>query len=151
MSEKIGWEQKLANRNYSFETKIDKFIANTENKIMAVLKDAINEVVEEAQIPYDKDKGGGGKMHVDTGFLRFSGVSALNKIPSGPSKRDPKKRYIWESDVPLTLSKMTKDDTFYFGWTANYAKYREAYDGFLESAVQNWQKHINNAVRKLKK
>lgn len=50
-----------------------------------------------------------------------------------------------------TLIKMKIGDTFFFGWTAIYAKRQEVYNGFMESAIMNWQNIVNNQVRRLHK
>lgn len=142
-----------------FETQIDKFVVDTQEKMLAVMRTSIDAVVKETQLPRKQ----GGRMRVDTGFLRWSGVSALNQIPRGPirgrkrGKLDPKEGMLAEyagdggKAVVTNLSRMKIGDVFYFGWTAHYARYREAYDGFLAAALQNWQTHVNNAVKRLKK
>lgn len=140
------YQFELAKRNKNFETQIDQIIVNTEAKLLAVVKTAIQDTVEEAQVPVAK----GGKMRVKTGFLRSSGVAALNQLPSGPGRGDPNGTYRWNGDaIGVVLAKLKIGDTFNFGWTANYAKYREAYDGFLESAMMNWQRNVDRAIRKL--
>jgi len=35
--------------------------------------------------------------------------------------------------------------------TAHYAKYREKYDGFLESALQNWSQIVAKNAEEIKK
>lgn len=137
--------------NDDFETVIDKLIIDTEAKLLAVIRTAISDTVEEIQTPVAK----GGKMRVDTGFLRSSGVSKLGQLPEGPGRGEPhaaKGSYSWTGDaLGVTLAKMVIGDTFYFGWTAKYAKYREAYDGFMESGLMNWQTHVDNAVARFRK
>lgn len=144
----IPYEERLARRNYSFQTAVDNFIIDSEKKMLAVVRSAISDTVDEMQTPTAK----GGKMRVDTGFLRSSGLGSLAGMPSGPGRGEKAQKYQWESGAlaPL-LAKMKIGDSFYWGWTANYAKYREAYDGFLESALMNWQKRVNAAVAKVKK
>ena len=97
-------------------------------------------------------------MRVDTGFLRASGQASLNGAPTGPgrpskgatagqfgdgSKNDPQ--------IEATIGKLKFGATLYFGWTANYARYREAYDGFLISALQNWQQTVNGVIAEAKR
>ena len=131
-----------------FETQIDKFIINTEEKMLVVVREAIDAVIEEAQTPKDE----GGKMRVDTGFLRASGVAQIGKMPSGPSVGDKKQTYEWATDqLGPILASFKIGDVFYFGWTAKYARVRETYDGFLDAAAQNWQSHINDAIKRFKK
>ena len=122
---------------------IDKFIINTEDRMLAVVRQSISAVVKDAQIPIAK----GGRMHVKTGFLRSSGIAELNAPPVGPTRGDPDGRYNWTADkLNAVLARMKLGDVFYFGWTAHYAQTREVFDAFLETAIQKWQTHVNNAV-----
>ena len=131
----------------SFSTQVDKFVVDSEAKLLAVTQTAIESMIEESQTPV----GQGGRMRVDTGFLRSSGLASLEHIPSGPGKGEKSGFYSWTgSPLAVVLAKMKIGDTFYWGWTANYAKYREAYDGFMEAALMNWQRHVDAAVAKLK-
>jgi hypothetical protein len=130
-----------------FETQIDTFVINTKERMLGVVRQSISNVVEETQTPTAK----GGRMRVKTGFLRTSGGASLNAPPTGPTRGDKHKVYTWDADsVNVVLAKMKLGDAFYFGWTAHYAKYREIYDGFLEAASQNWQKHVDRAVARFK-
>ncbi|RUW55657.1 hypothetical protein EOA32_00925 [Mesorhizobium sp. M1A.F.Ca.ET.072.01.1.1] len=100
-----------------------------------------------AQTPVAK----GGRMRVDTGFLRASGQASLNGVPTGPVRPEAGKTYSYnENSVIAALSKLRFGANFFFGWTANYAKYREAYDGFLEGALQRWQQTVNEVVAEIK-
>lgn len=160
-SKKFGpynYEYKLGRRNYDITSDIDRIVADTENRMILVLRDAVSNIIDDAQKPVAK----GGKMRVDTGFLRSSGVAELNKIPSGLGRGRARKpgeigvlpEYTYDESkgpVNVVLARLKVGDTFFFGWTANYAKYREAYDGFLETALQNWQSHVDKAVEKLRK
>lgn len=143
-----------------FTAQIDKIVENTKEKMLNVVKDSIQEVIFDAQ----KHVNDGGKMRVDTGFLRSSGVASLNSIPSGESKGRKRRKneegvlpeYMTDKKglkgvtVEDALIKMKIGDTFYFGWTAKYAKYRETYDGFLDSALQKWKETVDHFVRKVK-
>ena len=53
--------------------------------------------------------------------------------------------------LDVVLQKMKIGDTFFWGWTAKYARIQEARCGFLASAIQNFSVHIANAVKELKK
>lgn len=148
------WQGQLAARNYDFKTQIDKIVVRTEQRLLNVVAVSIMELVNEAQTPTVQ----GGKMRVDTGFLRSSGISSLNTPPVGASvgrKRNKGETgflYQWDGEaIGVTLAKMKIGDTFYFGWTAKYAKYREAFDGFLESAVQKWQNIVDQKVATYRK
>lgn len=152
----------MVNRNYNFEVKIDTFVANTKEKMLTVYKNSLQDIIEDAQTPVAK----GGKMKVDTGFLRASGVASLNSLPVGDNigrkrgegeigvlseYRIDEKNSVKGTSVITALANMKIGDVFYFGWTAKYAIYREAYDGFLESAVQKWQTIVDKNVKRLRK
>lgn len=135
----------------SFEEQINQFVDKTQQKLLNVARQAISDVIEESQTPVAK----GGRMRVDTGFLRSSGVAALEEIPSGPTEgRKRAKDEIGElykidgTSVNIALAKMKIGQTFFFGWTAKYAKVRETYDGFLEAALQKWQNTVDIAIKK---
>lgn len=139
-----------------FELQIDRFVLNTEEKLLAVTRESIEAVVEDAQLPGPSKNdpvGQGGKMRVDTGFLRATGLAQIGSMPFGPSnERDAKSRYVWaKNQLEIVLASMKIGDTLYFGWTADYARIREMYDGFLEGAVQKWQTHVDESVKRFKK
>lgn len=125
-------------------TEIDRIVINSNARLLAVVRKSISDVIEDAQTPVAK----GGKMRVDTGFLRSSGLASLNAPPRGLGRGDRKGTYTWNGEaINSVLARIKIGDVVYFGWTANYAKYREVFDGFLESAVQKWQNHVNSAVQ----
>lgn len=84
-------------------------------------------------------------MRVDTGFLRASGQASLNGMPSGPSRgerKEPNSYPYNENNVEVRLGELKLGAVFYFGWTANYARYRELFDGFLEGALMHWARIV---------
>jgi hypothetical protein len=126
-------------RSYgSLKADIEDFVKESDARLLAVTRASIQDVVLNMQEPVAK----GGRMRVDTGFLRNSGSAAIGAMPSGESERPSdavKGQYNWSEDrLPIVLSKLEIGDTFYWGWTANYARYRELYDGFMEAALQQW-------------
>lgn len=127
---------------------IEKLIDKTERKLTALVRQSVAELIDEAQTPAAK----GGKMRVDTGFLRASGQMSLTGMPSGLTM--PPKDAVSFGYSPATVLQSGQwklGTTIYFGWTANYAIYREAYDGFLSSAVQNFQSIVDRNVERLNK
>lgn len=127
-----------------FSATVDAWVHETEQRLDAVCRMSVQDVINEAQTPTAK----GGKIRVKTGFLRLSGTQSMSGMPSGPTRGEPKKEY---PAVQVTVTKTFKvGSTLHFGWTANYAKYREAYDGFLESAVQKWPQIVADNCAKLK-
>ena len=137
-----------------FEALVDKWVADTEKNIMAVIKNSIEDLVDEASVPVKS----GGKMPVDTGFLRLSGTGAVNQMPEGEGRGRNRNLgeigVIYQSNptgaIKPMLIKFEMGDTFYFGWTAIYAPLMNIKYGFLDSAVQNWSDIVANNVRKLK-
>lgn len=116
-------------------------IEKTIRKGRNVLRTAAQKVAEDAQRPRDK-KGGGGRMRVDTGFLRNSFQSSLNGSTSltGPES------YTLVHGAQL-------GDTITMGWTASYAAAREfgargqAPDFFMRGALQKWPQFVKEAER----
>ena len=139
-------------RSYSsVESDIRDFVGRTEEKMLGVLRGALLDVTNDAQ----REITDGGRMPVITGFLRASGRANLNGWPIGPTDK-PKdtapNSYTWDGEaVATTLFAMEMGDTFHFGWTAVYAGTQEYNKGFLEAAMQNWQQHVNNNIRKAEK
>jgi hypothetical protein len=126
----------------SLTADVEDWVKETNQRIEAVMRASLNDVVENAQTPV----GRGGRMRVDTGFLRASGRASIDGWPSGPDVRPSDalpNSYSYDGDaVVAVLAKLMVGDTFFFGWTANYAQYRELYDGFLEGALQNWARIV---------
>ena len=126
----------------TFSAQVDDWIAKSERLSMAVLQQATQAVINEANTPVAK----GGRMRVDTGFLRNSLKANIGSMPSGASSPGN-----WDdSEVVLTLIRMQPGQVFYAGWTANYARPREHYDGFLRMATQKWQDQVDAAARQLR-
>ena len=137
----------------SFAKQIQAMVDDVGSAMIGVVRQSIQDVINEAQLvgPSKANPAGGkgGRMPVDTGFLRASGRSSLTGMPSGPTiGRDRKPGetgviYPSEDDyntsgfVRTTLAKMGIGDTFYFGWSADYANKMETYYGFLGGTVQN--------------
>ncbi|MCY0150885.1 HK97 gp10 family phage protein [Hoeflea sp. G2-23] len=125
-----------------FSAQVDAFVSQTEQRTTAVFKQSAQDVLADAQTPTAK----GGRMRVDTGFLRNSHVSGLNGSTSlsGP-----------ESYV-LTIAQAKLGDAITGGWTANYAVHREfgargqAPDFFLRGAAQKWPAFVRTNAAKLK-
>lgn len=132
----------------SFSADIEQFVLKSEKRLEAVVKNSIQDVTEMAQTPVAK----GGRMRVKTGFLRASGRASTEGFPSGPSVKPADaldNSYDFDGEaVNAVLIKMNLGDTFYFGWSANYAAARELHDGFLETATQNWQQFVNTNSEK---
>lgn len=142
------YQYELGKRNYNLSAVIPKWVKKNQELLDVIVKSSVQDLIDEAQLSDDK----GGKMRVDTGFLRASGKLSFTGLPTGPVRGDDDKKYEYDPNVVLTvLNEYKSGQTIFFGWTANYAKFREAYDGFLYSAVQNWQAIVKKNVAKLRK
>ena len=126
------------------------FVTVSEQRMLAVTRQSLQDVINDAQTPVAK----GGRMRVDTGFLRASGQASIGTMPSGPVRPDPGAKpgqYITdENAVVLQLGSLQLGQTFFFGWSANYAKYRELYDGFLDAALQRWESIVAKNTEQLR-
>lgn len=127
---------------------IEEFVRQSEDRMLAVVRGSLRDMVEDMQTPTAK----GGRMRVDTGFLRASGRASLEGFPSGPNQKPPGAptgQYTGALDtydgtaLNAVLLSLKLDDTFYWGWVAAYAPVRELYDGFMDTALQNWQGYVN--------
>lgn len=126
----------------TFSAQVDDWIAKSERLSMAALQQATQAVINEANTPVAK----GGRMRVDTGFLRNSLKANIGSMPSGASSAGN-----WDdAEVVLTLTRLQPGQVFYAGWTANYARPREHHDGFLRMATQKWQEQVDAAARQLR-
>lgn len=133
-----------------FSQSVEEWVEKAEGRIEAVAREAAQNVAESANLETNK----GGKMRVDTGFLRASMTGAVGRMPSGPSVRpdnaQPRSFKYDASAIELVINGWgVKNAALYIGWTANYAIHREAKDGFLEAAAQRWPYFVEQAVREL--
>lgn len=129
-----------------FSAVVDEWVLKSERRMDAIMKQSAQEVINEAQTPVAK----GGHMRVDTGFLRASGSVSLNGLPSGPSRPAAPGGTYEPADISLEIAKAKLGDTIFFGWVANYARAREAKDGFARLAAQNWSKIVARVTAQAK-
>lgn len=134
-----------------FTASVADWVNRSEKGLLAVRNESVKRVIQDAQLSDDK----GGRMRVDTGFLRSSGQLSLSGFPSGPVRGDtdaaPNQYDFNVSPVVLILAGASLDNTLYFGWTAEYAAYREFHDGFLRLAVQKWPNIVDGVVAEVKR
>lgn len=125
-----------------FDAQVDDFIKRSTLFHTAVLKQSAQDFGDDAQRPVAK----GGRMRVDTGFLRNSHVSGLN----GSTSMSGPESYV------MTIAQMKLGDILSGGWTADYAVPREfgargqAPDFFARGAAQKWQSFVKANAAKLK-
>lgn len=129
-----------------FATQIDRFVVDTERKLLSVMQIALTDLTNTAN-----NAKPDGRLPKKTGFLQHSAAAAVNARPIGPTKGDKKLTYTFDvNQVLQVIDKIKIGDTFYFGWTAEYARVQEARNGFLEGAVMKWQSFVNAAVSRLR-
>lgn len=128
--------------NQTLVADIESFITKSEDRLLAVMKGSLRDMIEDMQTPTAK----GGRMRVKTGFLRTSGRASLEGWPSGNGVRPAGAtdgQFEWDGTaLNAVLLNMKLGDTFRWGWVANYASVRELYDGFMDIPIQNWQSYV---------
>ena len=127
----------------SFSAQVDKWTRKTADRMERVFKESAQRTFEIAQVPTGK----GGRMRIDTGFLRATGQASLSGAPIGPSD---KSEGIPQNNTALVIASARIGDTITYGWTANYAEFRNFKDGFMTDAIQKWQQTVDEVVRDAK-
>ncbi len=137
-----------------FANQIDRFARKYERRYRAIARTSVQDTIAMAQ----RTRGEGGRMRVDTGFLRASIQAGLYNLPQGPAqprKGAVKGEYIGQQvagePVAVTLLKWDPniEVPLFVGWTANYARHREAKDGFLRGSVELWDQTVRKAAKKV--
>ena len=127
----------------SFGAEVTALSERYQRRMRALARTAAQETVSIAQRIEDE----GGRMRVKTGFLRASIAASTGSMPSGVSVNpDPNAEseiFQYEgTTISAALLKWQPWDTLYVGWVANYARPREARDGFLRGAVEQWDQTV---------
>lgn len=124
----------------SFSAAVAQWADKVEGAVEAVFKEATQEVVEEMQKPV----GQGGRMRVDTGFLRASLLAFSASMPAINASAKPiDGRTYTPGQVEAVIAGADIGDTLYFGYTAAYAVHREygsngqPADGIVRLSAQN--------------
>lgn len=118
----------------NFTILVEKFTGQTKQRMQNVLRNSLQDVLETAQLP----KAQGGRMPVDTGFLRNSLASGLNGAFGPPDA----------NSYTLTVAGMALGDIARFAWTADYALHQELgtskFPGnhFVGAAAAQWEKFV---------
>ena len=126
----------------SFTADLRSFSEKAQRRARDVARQSIQDVIEDAQTP----KAKGGRMPVDTGFLRNSLVSGIDRNYGAPSP---------ESYV-LTIAGLEIGDTAHFAWTAEYAMAQElgtskmAGNHFAGVAAAKWPQIVKANAERVK-
>ena len=126
-----------------FAAQVARFVTRSKRTATAVFRESTERLIDQAQTPV----GAGGRMRVDTGFLRASGQASLSGLPTGPSRREEGNG---DFNYSMVIAGAELGGTIWFGWTAEYARIREYHDGFMRGAAQNWQAIVTQVAREAK-
>lgn len=132
----------------SFQDQIDDWILRSTELTEAVLQDAAQEMAIEANTPVSQ----GGRMRVDTGFLRNSIAAQVGSLPSGPNiQPEGFNNQDWNPEaIAIAINNWRLGQTLFIGWTANYAQARENRDFFARTVQQRWPEFVSQSVQKLR-
>ena len=126
----------------SFAAQVEAMARKYQMQLRATAKGSVQHTVKLAQA-VEKE---GGRMRVDTGFLRASIAGAYDVMPHGVAVNpDPKVKVKYDGKPIAAAIVRWKPETqvLYIGWVANYARPREARDGFLKGATEQWDQTVN--------
>lgn len=144
-----------------FGKQVAGYVETYKKRLRATAREATQETVAIATKPRAK----GGRMRVDTGFLRASGVAAVGQMPSGPTTNEGNTDYgdgereglpdKQVSGEPIAVTLLRWDPNtgkpLFYGFTANYARPREYKDGFLRGATELWPDTVDKAAREARR
>lgn len=143
----------------SFAATVDAWTRKSDRRMSAVFKEGAQRVIAEAQ----RSVGEGGRMRVDTGFLRASGQVSLDGMPQirgdarPASDAAPGSYGDGSSEIALSIAGASIGDTIYFGYTASYAAAREygargqPPDAFVRTAASKWQGIVRDVIQEAKR
>lgn len=140
--------------NLSFSTAVAEWTRKVEGAAEAVFKQSAQEVVAEMQ----KTRAEGGRMRVDTGFLRASLMASTSAMPAinAAAQPQPGAAYSPDGQIEAVIAGADIGQTLYFGYTAAYAAAREygargqAPDAFVRTAAQRWPEVVDRNAKELK-
>lgn len=135
-----------------FQDQTRRATARMDKRMKAAAQLSVQRVVERAERVEGEQ---GGRMRIDTGFLRASGGAALGTMPRGPARNPGRKKYplgttLTGMPLPVALAQWDFTKPLNYGWTANYALAREAKDKFVVGAAQLWPRIVKQAISEVK-
>lgn len=141
--------------NLSFSAAVADWVHKVEGAAEAVFKESVQEVVSEMQTP----RAMGGRMRVDTGFLRASLMGSTSMMPPINPSAKPVEGQAYGYDagsIEAVIAGADLGQTLFFGYTAAYAGHREygargqAPDAFVRTAAQKWPQIVDAKAAELK-
>jgi len=132
-----------------FSKQVADFAEKYKKRLRATARESVQRTVAIAQ----QTRGEGGRMRVDTGFLRASIGAAIGQMPSGDSEGDGGLYAYTGTAISADLLHWRPDQnqTLYVGWTANYARPREYQDGFMRGATELWSTTVEEVAAEVRR
>lgn len=134
----------------TFGAQVHQIIRRNSALMTMVAQESTQRLIHIVQTP----KGKGGKLPLDTGFLRASGRTSYTGMPTGPvrgrDREEGEAGEIYSAPAAVTLAGFKLGTAVFFGWTAIYARRQNLYSGFLDSGIRQWQKIVDGVVRDLR-
>lgn len=136
-----------------FAADVDDWARKVESRLVAVFRASVSDVISDMQTPV----GAGGRLPVDTGFLRSSLQVGINTPPLPAIEKNPGKASAYSpSTIEAVIAGAGIGDTIRASYTAEYALAIEYGSGnrqprrFVGLAVARWQEIVKANVQKLK-
>lgn len=135
--------------NLDFGNKLDDWVKQTQERMMAVAKGSTQEFVSRAQ----------SRIPVDTGYARASIRGSLESMPriNPASSGVEGQTYTPDlSQIVLLINSAKPGQTIYIGWTANYVQFLEwghsnqAPNGFVGITALEWDQIVAEEIVKAK-
>lgn len=133
----------------SFSATISERVATYEKRLNATFKSSAQDLVEEVLRPVSQ----GGRMRIETGYLRSSLKGSTSSMPLIDSNARPDEGSTYSPDdgaIEAIILGASINSTLFFGFTASYALPREYQDAFVRGAAQQWTSMVDrNAARSI--
>lgn len=152
----------MALSSLSFSAQVDAWVKEVKTRELAVFRESAQRVISDMQTP----EGSGGRMPVDTGFLRASLQMTLNAPAMGTLQKPLEgSGRLGAGQVDLRFDHAELGDTIYATYGAAYARrleygfvgqdslgrtYNQAGKAFVRSAAQKWGQIVAQVSTELK-
>lgn len=139
----------------SFSKQVGAFRDKARKRSLAIFRESAQRLFHQA----NRSRDDGGRLPVDTGFLRASMVASKSGVPSGPGRGRARKAgetgLLYSSPlgqpVELVILSAQLGETIWAGWSANYSPFMEERYGFFRTGAQNWQNIVNEVTVEAKR
>jgi len=148
-----------------FSDQVAKISADLMGYAEDVFKESVQDLVAAAQQEgpsKNNPAGNGGRMRVDTGFLRASFLMSTTAMPAidpeakPPEDAGPNSIPYNGEEISAVIANAEIGGILYGGWTASYAAIREfgregePPDAFMRTAAQRWPEIVARNEEKLR-